>query len=171
MIKQIVSALTRSLNIIFAVIGLASISPDVTVDNIVVENKNNVVFVVFDTESMLNESIMQIVDSGVAVDFTYFVITRKNGKLVFSRDYIDHVYLKNGLYHVNSISVDSKDKLKNLVNHHRFIILDGYEDGSESRNSNKDRYITIIRIGLSSPETPEIVKLWGNKPRIELEFR
>ncbi|MCD6120302.1 MAG: hypothetical protein J7K04_00525 [Spirochaetales bacterium] len=164
MISGFLLQLGNSFKIILAVVGLASMYPEVEVDNVSIYRDNNSIFVQFDTESILNNSIMHIIDSEVDVDFSYLVTTTVNGKTVYSRNYIERVSAAQSRYRVNRGELLTFEGLIKRMKHHEYKI---YEDLT---NPGAVKAKTVIKFSLSCRETPDLLKLWGNKPGITINY-
>jgi len=164
MLSGLLIKINSSFKILLAVIGLASMYPVVAIDNVSLYRDNDSIFIQFDTESFINDSIMQIIDSGVIVNFTYSVTTTANGKLLLIRDYVEQVSTDKGFYRINGGNLLTLKALKKRMSRHEFKVYKIKE------GFNAYKLKTEIDFGLSCRETPELLKLWGNRPKITVNF-
>lgn len=164
MISGFLFSIGNSLKILLAVIGLASMYPEVGVDNVSIYQDNNSVFVQFDTVSILNSSIIQIVDSGITVNFTYSVTTTVKGQTVYTNNYLEQVTAEKSRYRVNRGKLLTLSELGKRMSHHEFKIY------GTAHYKGMRKVKTVIEFGLNCRETPELLKLWGNKPKIIINY-
>lgn len=150
---------------IFVVLGLASAYPDVSFRDVHIYRQNNTACVRFEAGDLLNDSIRGILDAGYGTLLRYNIDTYDGSKLVYCVQWMRAVTNSGGTYGVNQISGLDYPALVARMRKHDFVIL---TNGAAYRG---DQMRTVITISITCDATPDIIELWGNKPKLILNYR
>ncbi len=158
---------TESIKIILTVLGIVSAYPEVSSDNFFVYRslKNSTVINgQFRCGNLINTSLEGIIDSGISVNIIYDVKTETAGSLIYKDTLIEHIHYNGTNYFLNEKGPFSFSIMTNILSVKEFVFL-----------TNADTYAgldleTEVKILLNCDMAPEIVNLWGNRPRVVLNY-
>ncbi len=155
------------IKVILAVLGIISAYPDVTIDNIFVYKdfqNSRLIKTQFHSYNLINPSIRDIIESGIDVNIIYQIKTSIKHKIVYIGSSIQRVSFHGEGFSVNHKGNYNFDLLTNAISVNEMVIL--------TNESNQTSYPiqTDIEILINCDATPEIVNLWGNKPKITLTY-
>ena len=154
------------IKVILAVLGIISAYPDVTIDNIFVYKdfqNSNIIKTQFHSYNLINPSIRDIIESGIDVNIIYQIKTTIQNKIVYKGVSVQRVSFQGTGFSVNHKGKYSFDLLTNAISVNEMIIL-------TNSNQKNNPIQTDIEILINCDATPEIVNLWGNKPKLSLTY-
>jgi hypothetical protein len=139
----------------------------VTVDNLFVYQNfqdQSVINAQFRAYNLVNPSVRDIIEGGIDVNIIYRVKTTVNHNLVFSNNIMNRISYSNNSFMLNNKTSYNFNLLTNTISVNELVIL-----------TNSSRFIlnnikTEIEILINCDATPEIINLWGNKPKITLYY-
>jgi hypothetical protein len=167
MMQIIIEKFAQSIKIILTVLGIISAYPEVSSDNFFVYRSlkdHTIINGQFRCGNLINSPLHEIIDSGISVNIIYNVST-KNGSLTVYKDIINRNIRYNGTnYFLNNSGPYSFNIMTNILSVQELVFL-----------TNADRYAglnfeTEVRIVLSCDMEPQIINLWGNRPKVLLYY-
>ncbi len=157
--------MSQAIRTILVVLGLAGSYPDVSFHDIRLYREDNGIYAGFVTESLINPSIRGVIDSGYEVHINYFITTVQGIDIVYLGQSVRAITNDNGLYTVNRRTGMTYDELIGYLRYQEIYIL------TNSPDYHGRQFRTTIRLSINSADTPDLVELWGNKPKLILNFR
>lgn len=153
--------------VILAVLGIVSTYPEVTTDNIYVYknfNNPNIINVQFRCYNLLNPSILEIVQSGIEVSIVYQVKTTVSSNEVYKNKIIKAISYDGKAYSINRQYKLDLNAMTNMMQVNELVIL------SNAGKYNNKLLESQVQIKIESENAPDLMNLWGNKPKIVLTF-
>lgn len=153
--------------IILIVFGLISIYPKVTSDNFFIYRnfkKKAIINAQFRCSNLINPYIKDIIDSGIVVNLIYKISTYVEKKTVYSETFSQKISFDGTNYTVNDWKLKSFELMTNFLTIQDLVFLTNAESFSGKGIT------TEVEILLKSDYIPEIINLWGNRPRITLNY-
>ena len=153
--------------VILAVLGIISAYPDVTVDNLFVYQNFQDPLVInaqFRAYNLVNSSVRDIIEGGIDVNIIYQIRTSVNENLVYSNKVVNRISYSSNNFQLNHKYSFNFSMLTNTIGVNELVVL------TNSENYRRKNIKTEIEILINCDATPEIINLWGNKPRITLYY-
>ena len=160
--------IVEALKVILAVLGITSAYPPVTIDSSIFVYPNlmdqRVIDVQFRCYNLINPAIQEVIQSGVDVEIVWLVRTTASNSVVFQDQYVRKISWDNGKFLVNRQYRLDLNGLTNFIIANEIIIL---TNASKYAGIQLDTGIDVL---IRSSSAPELMSLWGNKPRILLSY-
>ena len=150
---------------ILIVLGLAGVYPDVLINNITVAKKKEAIVANFTLENLVNPSIRDIIQSGAVVFFSFEIKTRVNSVAVFQTNIYFSISNKQNMFFLGNSKPLTFDALTNKLFRQEMVVLPGYKKYGKSAGTAQ------ILLSIYAENIPNISDLWGNQPRMELNFQ
>lgn len=157
--------MNQTIKTILVVLGLASAYPEVAFRDVGIYRHEETVSVEFVADELLNDSIRYILDAGYETVIHYEITTYRGIETIYAAHWVRSITNDGGLYDVNLITGLDYDLLQSRVASHDFVIL---TNASRYRGS---PLRTVIKLYIACDSTPDLIELWGNKPKLVLNFR
>lgn len=163
----IVAQFADSIKIILTVLGIVSAYPVVSSNNFFVYRslKNpTIINGQFRCGNLINKSLEGIIDSGIPVNIVYDLKTKAAGREIYKISLIKNIHFNGTNYYLNDNGPYTFNIMTNILSVQEFIFL-----------TNADIYAgvnleTEVKLLLSCDMAPDIINLWGNKPRVVLSY-
>ncbi len=169
MFSSIGTTISNYTRVIFAVLGLISLYPEVEISNVTVIEKNRAIYAEFTTKSLLNEYILQIIESGIDIYYNTeavtYLVTGKGKREIYRNLIIKRISYKGDSYFLDNARYRSVNKLISHLNNNQILIL---PHNLVTRNAT---IRTTITLKIFSDAVPDLMNLWGNRPNIVLNYR
>jgi len=153
--------------IILIVFGIISVYPKVTGDNFFIYRnfkKKSVINAQFRCSNLINPYIKGIIDSGIEVDLTYRIKTYVERELVYNEIFSQKISFDGTNYIVNDWKLKSFSLMTNFLTIQDLVFLTNADSFSGKGIT------TEVEIVLKSDYIPDIINLWGNRPKIILNY-
>ncbi len=150
---------------ILIVLGISAIYPRVNIDNLYIYKKDNAVYVSFEAHNLINDSIEKIIRSGIPVNLYFHTSTTDKKNVIFDTNYIYVIRFQDDTFYLNGELIENSERLITSISKNTFVILDNIESESGKRIT------TQIDISISADKIPNLNDLWGNQPKITLNYR
>ncbi len=169
MFSSITTAISNYARVIFAVLGLVSLYPNVEINNVRAIEKRGAIYAQFTTRSLINEYLLQIIDSGIdiyySVEATTYLTTKGREREIYRNILIKRISHRGNSYILDNEGFRSWKKLLTVLNTNSILILP-----AEKRVRGGTIKTTIV-LKIFSDAVPDLMNLWGNKPNIVLNYR
>ncbi len=157
----------ESFKIILTVLGIISAYPVVSSDNFFVYRNLKDPTIIngqFRCGNLINSSLQGIIDSGIPVYIVYDLKSDANRREIYKMSIIKNIHYDGTNYFLNSAGPYTFNIMTNILSVQEFVFL-----------TNADLYAGIdieteVKILISCDMAPEIVNLWGNKPKVVLNY-
>jgi hypothetical protein len=157
----------NSIKVILAVLGIISAYPDVRIDNLFVYKDftdKSQVKSQFNASDLINSSVRDIIESGIDVNIIYQITTSVKKHTIYQGAYTNRISYREKRYHVNYTGNYSFDILTNSIAVNELVIL------TNAGKYWKDLIQTDIEVLINCDATPEMINLWGNKPKVTITY-
>ncbi len=169
MFSSIATTISNYARVIFAVLGLLSLYPNVEINNVKVVEKNRAIYAQFKTKSLINEYILQVIESGIDIYYSIAVVTYlvrdKHEREIYSNVLTKKISYNKNNYFLDNTSCNSVNKLIANLNNNQIIIL------PHKQVIQNTTVRTTITLKIFSDSVPDLMNLWGNRPNIVLNYR
>ncbi len=173
MFSSIGTLISNYTRVIFAVLGLMSLYPNVEITNVRVVEKNRAIYAEFRTKSLINEYLFQIIDSGIDVYYTIeattYLISEGTEKRIYQNTVIKKISRMGNIYLLDNEICHSTEELVSKLNNTQILIFPPSKTTSKITRGSSIR--TTITLKIFSNAVPNLMNLWGNKPNIVLNYR
>ncbi len=159
--------LAESLKVILTVLGIISAYPEVTSDNFFVYRNfkdRTIINAQFSCGNLINPQLRDVIDSGVAVNIIYQVKTEQKNQIIYKNVTMRRIQFDGTNYIINNQSRFSYDQMTNIITVQELVFL------TNAGSYLNQELSTEVDILLNCDATPEIINLWGNRPRIILSY-
>ncbi len=164
---NLIKNVVEFIKIILVVLGIISYNPKVIVDNVYVyrdfKNAENIRTQI-KFSNLLNPSIIEIIKSGVEVEFICFIKTKHAKKLIYFGKSVKRVSFEKETFLADRIKFEDIKKLNQWISIFDFIVL------TNANNFVSGSLETEIDLICRSELNVNLMTLWGNKPKIILTY-
>ncbi len=159
----------ETIKVILAVLGIISAYPEVNseIENIFIyRNLKNaeIVDMQFRSYNLINPAIRDIIEGGIDVNIIYQIKTTFKNNIIYRGLSNQKISYKGGIYSVNNKGNFDFNILTNVISVNEVPIL------TNASSFTNCLMRTEIKLLINCDATPEIINLWGNKPKYYINF-
>lgn len=156
--------IANAVNIVLCVIGISTPYPNVEFINTDIYQSEGIVYVEMDTSGLTNPAIIDLIRSGVSVNYEYSIHTESGSGYLYEGSEIHSVAYEEGVFVLgDSLNYYNEDSLESALSQ---ITLAIHPDAEITGD-----YTSEIEIFIYGEELPNLSDLWGNQPLLILNYR
>lgn len=164
---RIMAGILHFFKVILAVLGIISSYPEVKIDNLFVYRNfkdPTLINAQFSASELINQPVREIIESGVDVNIIYLIKTTSKKHTVYQGSFGRKISYTNGQFMVDHRGGYDFETLTNVISVSELLIL------SNSEIYQDKPLTTEIAVLINCDATPEIINLWGNKPKVTMTY-
>ena len=160
----IAGSLTQSWKALMIVLGFIGAYPQVNVTDTHFQKDGQTVIAAARLENLVNPAIEDVVSNGIPVNIVFHVQTYSADQPVYQAFEVRRLSFTKPDFFINQSGYPAFTDLRNALSEVRLTLC------TNSSAYAGRKLVSDISLSLNSDKAEDIIYLWGNRPRIHLEF-
>jgi len=161
--EKFINGIIESFKIVMTILGIINNYPSVYISNINLIRYEKYYSIYFETENIFNKSILDLIEYGIEINIYFKINTYFEKTIIYSNNIKYNIKKIEGYYYIND-KIINKSLLFGYFNKIELVVLE-YIDKYKNK-----KLKTEIIIFMDSPSSSELLNLWGNLPKININY-